>query len=37
MGETIAEAVQKAYNGAEAIHFEGAQYRKDIGWRAIQR
>lgn len=25
-----------AYQGVEAIHFDGAQYRKDIAWRALK-
>jgi phosphoribosylamine--glycine ligase len=28
---TIEEALQRAYTGVNAIHFEGAQYRRDIG------
>jgi phosphoribosylamine--glycine ligase len=30
-GETLPRAVQKAYEAARKIHFEGAQYRTDIG------
>ncbi len=37
LGATIQEAVKRAYEGVSVIHFEGAHYRKDIGWRAIQR
>jgi phosphoribosylamine--glycine ligase len=29
--ETLPQAVQKAYEAASRIHFEGAQYRTDIG------
>ena len=32
---TLAEAVGKAYRAAEAVSFEGAYYRKDIGARAL--
>ena len=32
---TLAEAVEKAYRAAEAVSFEGAYYRKDIGARAL--
>lgn len=32
---TLAEAVEKAYCAAEAVSFEGAYYRKDIGARAL--
>lgn len=31
LGKDIKEARQKAYNAIELIHFEGMQYRKDIG------
>ena len=30
-GNTLAAALQKAYDGVHCIHFEGAHYRKDIG------
>ena len=36
-GETIAAAVDRAYAGVERIHFDGAQFRRDIGRRAIER
>lgn len=29
-------AKDMAYKGVEAIHFDGAQYRKDIAWRALK-
>lgn len=32
---TMAEAIDKAYNGVRAIHFKGAHYRRDIGARCI--
>ena len=35
LGIDIKEAINKAYQGAEQISFEGAQYRKDIGARAL--
>ncbi len=34
LGETVRQAQRKAYAGLEAIHFEGMQYRRDIGHRA---
>ena len=37
VGDTIVEALQRAYRAVSLIHFEGMQFRKDIGWRAIQR
>lgn len=36
LGSTIKEALATAYKGVEAIRFEGAHYRKDIGWRALK-
>lgn len=35
LGETVKFAQQQAYEALEAIHFEGAQYRTDIGYRAL--
>ncbi|MFZ0549457.1 MAG: phosphoribosylamine--glycine ligase [Steroidobacteraceae bacterium] len=37
MGATVAEAQQSAYALADAVHWRGAQYRRDIGYRAIGR
>jgi phosphoribosylamine--glycine ligase len=31
LGDTLPQAVQRAYEAAGKIHFEGAQYRTDIG------
>jgi phosphoribosylamine---glycine ligase len=36
LGETVKFAQQQAYKIAEGIKFDGAQYRKDIGYRAIK-
>jgi phosphoribosylamine--glycine ligase len=36
LGETVKYAQQRAYQIAESIHFDGAQYRKDIGYRAVK-
>jgi phosphoribosylamine---glycine ligase len=36
LGETVKFAQQQAYKIAEDIKFNGAQYRKDIGYRAIK-
>lgn len=35
-GETLSEAIDKAYKNVEKIKFEKAFYRKDIGRRALQ-
>jgi phosphoribosylamine--glycine ligase len=37
MGATVAEAQQAAYALADAVHWPGATYRRDIGYRAIER
>jgi phosphoribosylamine--glycine ligase len=34
LGGTLSLAQQKAYEVVKGIHFEGMQYRTDIGWRA---
>ena len=36
LGETIPEAIERAYKAVELIHFEGAHYRKDIGKKALK-
>ncbi len=36
-GPTIAEAQKRAYQAAGLIHWQDAFYRKDIGWRALDR
>jgi len=36
LGETVKSAQQQAYKILEQIQFDGAQYRKDIGYRAIK-
>ena len=33
---SLSEALAKVYEAAPKIHFEGARYRKDIGWRALE-
>lgn len=37
LADTIKDAQTKALQGCEAIDFDGKQYRRDIGWRAIAR
>jgi len=37
LGDTVAEARQRAYAGVDAIHWDHAFCRRDIGWRAIAR
>jgi phosphoribosylamine--glycine ligase len=35
LGEDIRQALHAAYERIKGIWFEGMQYRKDIGWRAL--
>lgn len=37
IGSTLAEAVARSREAAEAIEFQGKQYRRDIGWRELAR
>ena len=36
LADSVKQAQQKAYDVAKGIHFDGQQYRKDIGYRAIK-
>jgi phosphoribosylamine--glycine ligase len=36
-GATVAEARDRAYAAVGKIHWDGCFYRKDIGWRALNR
>jgi len=36
LGSTVRAAQQRAYEVVHGIQFEGAQYRKDIGHRAVK-
>ncbi len=37
LGESVKAAQQRAYELADRIQFDGAQFRRDIGWRALKR
>ena len=37
LGDSVELAQQRAYEVLRGIHFDGAQYRRDIGHRAIER
>ncbi|GAB1233035.1 phosphoribosylamine--glycine ligase [Ferrigenium sp. UT4] len=37
LGDRVKQAQNRAYEFADAIHFDGAQMRRDIGYRAIGR
>jgi phosphoribosylamine--glycine ligase len=34
---TLDEAARRSRDAAEAITYEGKQYRRDIGWRELER
>ncbi|MGK5013683.1 MULTISPECIES: phosphoribosylamine--glycine ligase [unclassified Janthinobacterium] len=36
LGDSIKMAQKQAYETVEKIHFDGAQYRRDIGWRGLK-
>ena len=36
LADSVKQAQQRAYDVARGIHFDGAQYRRDIGFRAIK-
>ena len=36
LADSVKQAQQKAYEVAKGIHFEGQQYRRDIGFRALK-
>ncbi|MES2184195.1 MAG: phosphoribosylamine--glycine ligase [Pseudomonadota bacterium] len=36
LADSVKQAQQKAYDVARGIHFDGAQYRRDIGFRAVK-
>ena len=37
LGDTLADARRRAYSVVERIHFDGAQYRTDLGLEAVAR
>jgi phosphoribosylamine--glycine ligase len=37
LGDNVRMAQKQAYAAVDSIHFDGAQFRRDIGWRAIKR
>jgi phosphoribosylamine--glycine ligase len=36
LGDSVKMAQKQAYDTVEKIHFNGAQYRRDIGWRGVK-
>ena len=37
LGDSVKMAQKQAYQAIDHIHFDGMQYRGDIGWRALKR
>jgi phosphoribosylamine--glycine ligase len=37
LGDSVRMAQKRAYDAVSSIHFDGMQYRRDIGWRALDR
>jgi len=37
LGDSVKMAQNRAYAATDMIHFQGAQYRRDIGWRALKK
>lgn len=37
LGDSVRMAQKRAYEAINQIHFEGMQYRSDIGWRALPK
>ena len=35
LGETLPQAIERAYEGVAAVHFDGAHYRRDIAQKAL--
>jgi len=37
LGDSVRMAQKRAYEAVAGVHFDGMQYRRDIGWRALDR
>lgn len=37
LGDSVRMAQKHAYEAVDKIHFDGMQFRRDIGWRALKR
>jgi phosphoribosylamine--glycine ligase len=37
LADNVRATQQRAYDVIKSIHFNGAQYRTDIGWRALEK
>jgi phosphoribosylamine--glycine ligase len=36
LGDSVKMAQKQAYETVDKIHFAGAQFRRDIGWRGLK-
>jgi phosphoribosylamine--glycine ligase len=36
LGDSVKMAQKQAYEAVDKIHFDGAQFRRDIGWRGVK-
>jgi phosphoribosylamine--glycine ligase len=36
LGDSVKMAQKQAYEAVDKIHFNGAQFRRDIGWRGVK-
>jgi len=37
LGDSVKMAQKQAYEAVDHIHFDGMQYRRDIGWRGVKQ
>ncbi|MEI6838354.1 MAG: phosphoribosylglycinamide synthetase C domain-containing protein, partial [Alcaligenaceae bacterium] len=37
LADSVRATQQRAYQAVQSINFDGAQYRTDIGWRALEK
>jgi phosphoribosylamine--glycine ligase len=37
LADNVRSTQHRAYDVVKSIHFDGAQYRTDIGWRALEK
>jgi phosphoribosylamine--glycine ligase len=37
LADSVRATQQRAYEVVQSINFDGAQYRTDIGWRALEK
>jgi len=37
IGDELSDALDRAYKALDRIHFDGMHFRRDIGWRGLER